>query len=1559
MCTPPAPTFDNPSTWTLTHATPSCQNTARINVSAGCGSSGWSLRLRRTMNAVTTTIYDVALPDGPFTGTEYFFAESPSCGRVSITYQWEIHCAGVVEDSSDSKATSQGGPGEITFANVAADENCLITAEVRVKNENCGECPGVVKLYRKTGVVPTYHASEVVYSAATPPSTYASDVHQYQETLPDGTYFYSWRLENADGGVDATSVPVSVNPECNPYVIQPVELPVGEFEKQVVLVQVSGTPATGWTYTDKKILNSNEQRLEWFYHKNGGCGSFRLLTHEFLDDFFDDALAQAWEVHVRIKLGGETAYSTWFRGVIRGIRQQEQGAEQYTEIDGFGYVEMLEKIQIQRPYPAGWTVKDVVHHIVQNYIRPYTRVVVPYDLDPTNGDFGIDPSPYVLQSDLHFECSALRAIKFLAELQGNREWGVDADRKFYFRESASTVRKAFFIGHDLIDRVAGGKTFQVANQIKVAGKDFGSRDLLKVRADVTDITQNGLYELPREVPWVTGDSDASRWADNIIDKHKTTQGWSIFQWQNINLRVEATQPIGKIRIYGSDVSNDVEAYDVSKIQYIEGGFKATAEVKEMGIASQQSNLDQPPLRAMLFVGPYPLDVAEELLERLKENVDAFRGRNKQRRYPNDVTSKELPGRIPGEIKHFSKDVTNHDITNNPAELQDITNPRGMVMAWLDGQWQKVSIRRTVHTLPSRGKYIGEIIALITDITNQGFGELRWWDGDSWEQFGTGSGGGSGPELSDDPPYHIDIGIGFPGQAGTSDEASRADHKHYVAVAGTADVTASNVLGVSSALIRSDHQHKGIHTIRVQGQPDIFGHIDVTAKNGVKASQSGNLITIEGNPSFGVPHDVTNTNIEGSSSDFARKDHQHKGLLGIRVKGQNDLFGFIDVTAEGIISVRQEGNTLIFGGPGGAESSDIEVLTDAHLETEQSVSAALDTTSTFSTSSTSGATITDTSFTINLTRQTDVLIAVSGSLKHIPSGDLRSDAQLGVVVDGTYYFGGHLSSNNLGTAVDAPGSLVYRVNLAAGSHTIGAALRSIGLTAYVGRNLNQPVTTVASWVEVETTEINEGAGSNAENVGNSGVGVFHDRVNGVHQFKKLSPGSSRISILDDVTNTVVVIDVTNHAVNHQKNGSDPIKLDDLADPDDNTDLNATDQRHGLLAKLPDVTNLGKVLHGDHSWAYASVFPGDILLGTGEDGSLTLVANTVLADTNGVINFVYYSELNIGSFTLTQHGNDHVLGIHVTGDITGTGGVIFLTPTQTGPAGGSGAGGGGAGGLSGERGFWMRVFAKRFTGSGTCRANGGNGRDGGNATTATATASGANGTTGSNQPLFRGASMSVTGSSTVGNGGVSTGAGGTGGSGTGVVVDGHKHLMAYPFYFFFETVWNDSVTSGELRTLGGEPDGSGAGGRNTGAQGAGGGGSGGGATSHFAQAVNGSDGGAGLAGAAGAGGGGGGPGGPGSVLVAAAHYCASAWTFESKGGGGGRGGNGFGNGGGGGGGPGGGGGWVRLALGRLSPTPATSAAGGEGGDAGTGGAGNPGGSGVQGNDGNAGRIEFYVW
>lgn len=69
----------------------------------------------------------------------------------------------------------------------------------------------------------------------------------------------------------------------------------------------------------------------------------------------------------------------------------------------------------------------------------------------------------------------------------------------------------------------------------------------------------------------------------------------------------------------------------------------------------------------------------------------------------------------------------------------------------------------------------------------------------------------------------------------------------------------------------------------------------------------------------------------------------------------------------------------------------------------------------------------------------------------------------------------------------------------------------------------------------------------------------------------------------------------HAARHASGGADAVKLDDLAAPDDNTDLNASTSKHGLMQKYP---NTAQALKGDGSWL-TRYFEIDFPFGNGSD------------------------------------------------------------------------------------------------------------------------------------------------------------------------------------------------------------------------------------------------------------------------------------------------------------------------------------------------------------------------
>jgi len=98
----------------------------------------------------------------------------------------------------------------------------------------------------------------------------------------------------------------------------------------------------------------------------------------------------------------------------------------------------------------------------------------------------------------------------------------------------------------------------------------------------------------------------------------------------------------------------------------------------------------------------------------------------------------------------------------------------------------------------------------------------------------------------------------------------------------------------------------------------------------------------------------------------------------------------------------------------------------------------------------------------------------------------------------------------------------------------------------------------------------------------------------------------------------------HASTHQSGGSDAIKLDDLATPDDNTDLNASTSKHGLLKKLDnDPTHF---MDGQGNWSTPPLyFMWNEITGTSQSMA---PGNGYIANNAGLVTLTLPSVATVG-------------------------------------------------------------------------------------------------------------------------------------------------------------------------------------------------------------------------------------------------------------------------------------------------------------------------------------------
>lgn len=529
----------------------------------------------------------------------------------------------------------------------------------------------------------------------------------------------------------------------------PNQQPAEGIEEYIYLVKVEGDPNAGFVFRDHRILSLEYRSLDWWYHRTGGLGTFRLLTKEqqIIADVSDDRPWQ-WELHVRIRLPGELNTRTWYRGIINKATAEVSGQELLTDVQGIGYSGLLNRIWVSRRYPPLTPVSTILADLLDNYILPNTTIRRAEVEDVTAG--GIDDPQYIMRGSLTLECSVFKALKIIAELEGNIEWGVDAARNFYWRRENEAFGFGFNLDQDTVYIRGGHYSAERINKVRVDASPMGSMEYQLTRGDitdVTDITSKGEHNIVAEAPWFNHPSDAAHWADNIIITRRRLLHWRVVGWNEVTDRLEQNHPLSGLPIIywrdGNDVTTGFSHYQLAKIHYIKGG-KSLTEIREKGRTSVNKFGMPAQLKAEVYLGNPPKDYGETI-EAMSDQVESLKSRNKLRRYPRDVTDIANPkalldvtGMMPGEIIHYRKDVTNNDLPNDEDELQDVTNPRAILASWLSKQWTKISIRRTFRFLPNRGLFIGEMVALYTDITNEDEGTLYWWDGYNWNQIGTGS-----------------------------------------------------------------------------------------------------------------------------------------------------------------------------------------------------------------------------------------------------------------------------------------------------------------------------------------------------------------------------------------------------------------------------------------------------------------------------------------------------------------------------------------------------------------------------------------------------------------------------------------------------------------------------------------------------------------------------------------------------------------------------------------------------------------------------------------------------
>lgn len=360
-----------------------------------------------------------------------------------------------------------------------------------------------------------------------------------------------------------------------------------------------------------EILDNQIMNLTWEYNRIGGCGSFSFdLPREFCNEKF---ISGDFNVRIYARNDSTGDYDLWYQGIVENKAPNVRGSEETISVQGHGYQAQLSRIYVNQTY-AATEISAIITSILDTYITPNT------DITYAGGDItatGFTPD------SIQFNTDALSAIQTLADIVGAREWGVDEDRKFYFKQRSSTLGLLFPFGGNVTAFTDDDSFKDIANRIVIQGGDVGGSPYTPdpTGADYNDVpsqTKYGRRDFVYQNSSIITASVAEQFASSILTERKDVIRRARCELVNYETRLETTIPIPLFAIvargtlynektYGTFLYSGQIAYQVNRINY--------------ALQSSDSNI-----RINLDLGQPRPNIAESIGQ-LKYQLEQLRGAN--------------------------------------------------------------------------------------------------------------------------------------------------------------------------------------------------------------------------------------------------------------------------------------------------------------------------------------------------------------------------------------------------------------------------------------------------------------------------------------------------------------------------------------------------------------------------------------------------------------------------------------------------------------------------------------------------------------------------------------------------------------------------------------------------------------------------------------------------------------------------------------------------------------------------------------------------------------------
>ena len=329
--------------------------------------------------------------------------------------------------------------------------------------------------------------------------------------------------------------------------------------------------------------------MDFNYDRIGGMGEFQLAVNQQIDDAVRFNADDDIRLYVKTIVG--SSYELCYRGYVNSYEPKVEGYKDKWLVKGTGYISQLERFIVTHTYESA-SVETIIKDILDNY------VVGEEGSDITYSSPDIENTGLVI-SQIDFDDTAISAIQKLADICGQREWGVDENAQFFFKQRSNDIREILFIGNDFSSYSVLDDWENIANRIEIRGGRKGDGTIYQFAVNNTQSqTKFGLRARIYNNASIQNDTDANRYGQSILQEVsnvsrrargelRTYPDWfhretPIGVIQVPNLDVGFGRTIFNTQLYGVPKYGGIDTFQVNSINYRlaknGGGFQITLDL---------------------------------------------------------------------------------------------------------------------------------------------------------------------------------------------------------------------------------------------------------------------------------------------------------------------------------------------------------------------------------------------------------------------------------------------------------------------------------------------------------------------------------------------------------------------------------------------------------------------------------------------------------------------------------------------------------------------------------------------------------------------------------------------------------------------------------------------------------------------------------------------------------------------------------------------------------------------------------------------------------------------